>query len=271
MQLLKDPFDVQQNFASIFLEEGNPMAALVPPIQDHPVVVNATVTDDESTPLATAIALFCSVICLQTSVQTKPYPIAVSEKLPHIVFPIGKPDSGLPFKHLPHIRAVFDSGAGLSLGYLPYFQDLHQKFPEFFNECSPIDPDVYQQITVGNIDKECAAATCTYYAEIFAPCREEGRPVTWRFALSPVLAVNALMGLPFIMRARLIPNFADGYVYSEVFQANFALEMHKPRLEETVPQQDGNSTPIFMAAHQDKKQIPTVTVLDPNSPKATSC
>ena len=78
------------------------------------------------------------------------------------------------------------------------------------------------------------------------------------------------MGLPFICSVGMVPHFAQGYIYSEVLQTSFKLEFMKPRLDECVPQQDGQ-TPTFVAPTAQKESPKKVTVLDPNSPTATSC
>ena len=180
------------------------------------------------------LCLLSTIHCLQTTPRPKPYPVAVCEKLPHILFPIGKGDNGVPWSHQAHLKAVFDSGAGASLGYLPYFQDLYDKFPYLFKEFAAINPELYSQLFVGNIDKDCEASGCTHYAEIHTPFKHFGEDVTWRFALSTAFSVNAIMGIPIIVYAKLVPHFADGYVHSYVFQTTFKMEFIQPRLQDSV-------------------------------------
>ena len=215
------------------------------------------------------MCLLSVIHCFQTTPRAKPYPVAVCAKLPHILFPIGKGNNGAPWQHQTHLRAVFDSGAGASLGYLPYFQDLHSKFPHLFSEFCEINPQLHSQLFVGNIDKDCEASNCSHYAEMHTPFFDFGRPVTWRFALSSNFSVNAIMGLPFIVTSKMVAHFADGYCHSGVFQTNFRLEFMQPSLQDSVPQQDGQ-TPTFMSQAQQKKSSKSVTVLDPSNPKATS-
>ena len=229
-------------------------------------------------PLRT-VACLILVRCYQSFVRGKPYPVAVSDTLPHILFPLGKYSPDVHWKHSEHLRAVFDSGAGVSLGYLPFFQDLYEKKPHLVHTFARIDLEVFAEILVGNIDKHCDAASCTHYIELYTPFMDQGQPVTMRIALSPVLSVNALFGLPFILKAKMVPHFADSFVRSDWFQTTFPLEFMTPVLQECLPQQDGQSAPAFVSKiQQTQPSLPapaetphtSQVVLDPNNPKATS-
>ena len=116
-------------------------------------------------------ALLGIVRCFQTCIRpNRPFPVAVSETLPHILLLIGKLIESVPsFRHQPKLSAVLDSGAGVSLGYLPYFTDLNDKHPELVRQLVPITPENYSEIFVGNIDKDCEAAKCTHFIELFTP------------------------------------------------------------------------------------------------------
>ena len=208
------------------------------------------------------------VQCFQTFPRQKPHPVAICETLPHIMFPIGRSSPDRSWKHQHHLRAVFDSGAGVSLGYLPYFQDLYNKYPELVLHFGAIDSAMYTAISVGNIDKFCDATTCTHYIELYTPFYHNGQQVSWRLALSNVLAVNALMGLPFMMQAKMVPHFCDCYVHSSLFQTNFDLKFMAPLLQESVPQQDGQVAAF--SATPDPNPASVITVLDPTNPKASS-
>lgn len=174
-------------------------------------------------------------------------------------------------KHLPHLRAVLDSGAGVSLGALLFFKDLNERFPQLVHKFAEINPEVHAEIMVGNIDKHCPAASCTHFIELYTPFTDQGQPVTWRIALSAVMSVNCLMGLPFIVKSKMVTHFAEGYAHSGLFQTNFDLEYRTPVLQDSVPLQDGQATPAFVSQQVDPINQATnkVTVLDPNNSKAT--
>ena len=222
----------------------------------------------DSDPPVKARAFLNFIYCLQTCVKkNRPFPVAISEKLPHIIFPLGRYGPGLSWKHSSHISAIYDSAAGVSLGLLEFFEDLARKFPELVHKFAPIDPAFYSKVLVGNIDRHCEASACTHYIQLYTPFIDEGLPVTWQIALSPDLSVNLLMGIPFIFKAKMVANFAEGFVSSSVFQATFKLEFKTPVLQDSVPQQDGH-TPLFATPVQDGTH--TITrILDPNNPKAT--
>ena len=220
-----------------------------------------------------AMACLIYVKCLQSFVKNKPHPVAVSDKLPHILLPLGKHSADTHWKHFPHLRAVFDTGAGVSLGYLPFFQDLHEKMPHLVHEFSPINPEIYSEILVGNIDKNCDAASCSHYIELYTPFMDQGQPVTMRLALSPELSVNALLGIPFMKKAKMMINLADDFVHSSLFQTSFHLEYLIPTLRECLPLQDGQSAPTFIAtqetAHGATSTLasPNALIFDPNNPR----
>ena len=71
-----------------------------------------------------------------------------------------------------------------------------------------------------------------------------------------------------MLKSKMVANFAEGFVYSSVFQATFMLEFKTPILEDSVPQQDGH-TPLLAAPVRAKKTQVAVQMLDPNNPKAT--
>ena len=114
----------------------------------------ATAVLDRGFPTATS-ALLNFVHCLQTCVKSKCYPVAISEKLPRILLPLGRSKDGASWKHQAHIAAIYDSAAGVSLGYYDYFNDLAEKHSESVHKFSPIDPEFHNEILVGNIDKHC--------------------------------------------------------------------------------------------------------------------
>ena len=187
-----------------------------------------------------AKAMFGWIRALQSSLRKKPYAVALTERLPHMVFPIGTGFGRGSWKHAPTVRGVFDTGSGITIGYLPYWESVANRHPELVETFDTMDKDTFEELRVGGIEKEGEGATCTHFIELRTPFYNEGRPVTLKVALTESLSCNLIFGLPFIVRAKMVANLAEKFVVSNLFQATFPLEYHPPEVREEVVEQDGS-------------------------------
>ena len=228
-------------------ETEDESTATIPLFQDQPIPPEANYdrnpTENINTQKKhqhTTRTYLTTVRTLKVNIARKPYAVAVTERLPHMIFPIG-PGSQSSWRHLPTVRGIFDTGSGVTIGYLPYWTCVADKYPHLIEEFCEMDTAVFQELKVGGIQKEGEGALCTHYIVLRTPFITDGQPVTIRVALTNELSCNLIFGLPFIVKSKMSAHLWDKYVSSAVFQTTFPLEFHAPETREEVIMQD-NST-----------------------------
>jgi hypothetical protein len=186
-------------------------------------------------------SLLTIVKTLKANVSRKPYAVAVTERLPHMLFPVG-PGDQTRWKHLPTIRGVFDTGSGITIGYLPYWSSVAERYPQLIEQFGEMDNTTYEELKVAGIQRDGEGSLCTHFIVLITPFVDNGEPVTIRIALTNELSCNLIFGLPFIIKAKMAVHLWDKYVSSAVFRTTFPLEFHAPEIREEVPMQDNTST-----------------------------
>lgn len=73
-----------------------------------------------------------------------------------------------------------------------------------------------------------------------------GREVDLHIALTDSLSCNLILGIPFIVKAKMVIHTAEKYVVSGVFKMTFPIFYHPPELRDSVVVQTG--TPLALAA-----------------------
>lgn len=184
-------------------------------------------SSDRSRQLSSLVATFKAAI-----IQTKPYGVSLTEKLPHIRFPVGLMDPEESPRHKTTISGVFDTGSGITIGYYPYWKEISERYPELVYEFTELEEGSFERIKIGGIEKEGEGAFCTHRITLKTPFVTDGLPVQLTIALTSDLSCNLIFGLPFSIKARMTANLADRFVTSEVFKAVFPLEYHPPLLME---------------------------------------
>ena len=167
--------------------------------------------------------------------------------LPHIKMPIGEKTPGTSWKNNPTIRGLLDTGSGVSIGSLAYFRDIAHRYKHLVKEFGKLDPVEHEELTVGGIDKKGQGTACSHFIILRTPFTDKGQEVELRIALTDGLSCNLILGMPFIVKSKLVINPWEKYAFSAVFQANFQLEYHPPELRETTLAHDG-SIPAFAAS-----------------------
>ena len=168
-----------------------------------------------------------AVSCTLTPLRSRPMPITCVNELPHISFPLG---------HVSldddRILALFDTGAAVNTGYLPYHTsiiennaDLVERFERFDDATNPFDPmklhgaigdpKDYDESTHGIL-----SAVVTYKTPLRH--RSSGERITISFALGDDMSVNTIIGLPFIREYKFDMRFyPDERYYSHVANQTF--------------------------------------------------
>jgi hypothetical protein len=183
--------------------------------------------------------------------KKKTFPVATTEMLPHILFPVGEAEPGSPWQKLTTIRGLLDTGSGVNIGYKPYWESVAVQYPKLVKEFGQLDPDDHEELTVGGIEKSGEGTSCSHFIILKTPFSENGSPIELRIALTDGLSCNLIFGLPFIVKSKMVINVWEKYVVSPVFQASFPLLYHPPELRESVVAQDA-TTPVLKASSTDE-------------------
>jgi hypothetical protein len=184
-------------------------------------------------------ALF--VKALRSFVKKKEYAVSLTERLPHLLFPIGILETGETLKHAATVCGIFDTGAGLNIGYLPYWASVYEEYPDLVAEFGKVDEEEFESLEIGGIDRNGKGVHCSHFIVLNTPFTNNGARVTVRIALTEHTSCNLVFGLPFILKAKMIANLFDEYVTSSVFQTTFRLEYMVPSLREKAPLQTGTN------------------------------
>ena len=187
-----------------------------------------------------------AVRAFQTPWRKKALPVATTEMLPHIRFPIGERKLGSSWKNNPMIRGLLDTGSGVSIGSLPYFRDIALRYKELVKEFGKLDSEDHDELTVGGIDKQGQGTACTHFIILKTPFMDKGQEVEVRIALTNGLSCNLIFGMPFIVKSKMVINPWEKYAFSPVFQANFPLQYHPPELREATVAQDGSVPALLL-------------------------
>jgi hypothetical protein len=193
---------------------------------------------------------------IMKSFKANPIPrnfrVSITERLPHIKLPIGKPDPDGNCKHNPTMSGIFDTGSGLTIGNLSYWTSVKNTYPDLVEDFGEITNDENEQIRVGGIEQEGRGATCTHFIEMKTPFTNQGNAVTISIALTEDLSCNLILGIPLIVKAKMTANLWDKFVYSKVFDTSFKIEYHPPFARETVVIQ-GEEIPALCAKSSTKQ------------------
>jgi hypothetical protein len=180
---------------------------------------------------------------LRAQFERRPPQVATTEMLPHILLQVGHMKPGQSLKTCPSIRALIDTGSGLNIGYEPYWRSVSVNHPEVVREFGKIGGN---ELTIGGIDKNGEGANCTHYIVLKTPFVDMGREVDLHIALTDSLSCNLILGIPFIVKAKMVIHTAEKYVVSGVFKMTFPIFYHPPELRDSVVVQTG--TPLALAA-----------------------
>jgi hypothetical protein len=158
----------------------------------------------------------------------RPMPIRVDNGLPHLRLHLGLSSAAT-------LSVLFDSGAALSSGYLPYHLQIMRDHPEIvagferFDDSNPFEPiklggairhpDDYNESTHGQLT--AIIRYKTPYVD------HDGHPIRISFGLGNDMTVNTILGMPIIKDLGMIPNFRARSVICEDSPATFDIRYHE--------------------------------------------
>jgi hypothetical protein len=172
------------------------------------------------------------VKCYQHDVTSarplRPMPLRVDNGLPHITLHLGTPTDDESIG----LCALFDSGAALSSGYLPYHLWVMRECPDLvasferFDDSNPFEP-----IKLGGAIRNPADYNESTHGQLTAViryhtpyCDNDSNPITISFGLGNDMTVNTILGMPLIKDLGMTPDFRAGTVACTDSPATFDLE-----------------------------------------------
>jgi hypothetical protein len=138
-----------------------------------------------------------------------PMPIQIMNILPHVLMPLG---ATLETPNCPEINCAVDTCAGLNTGSYAYLMALAKKYPHcLYKLCTSRE---YKPIELRGIvgQNESAVTTsldCTFQFLIPFQMRGTGADCALAIAAGDNVAVNVILGLPFIIAMKSNLNFVD--------------------------------------------------------------
>lgn len=147
-------------------------------------------------------------------------------------------DNGLPHLRLllgafadATLSVLFDSGAALSSGYLPYHLWIMREYPDIvasferFDDTNPFEP-----IKLGGAIRHPDDYNESLHGQLTAVIRyktpyvdNDGSPIRISFGLGNDMTVNTILGMPIIKDLGMIPNFRARSVTCEDSAATFEI------------------------------------------------
>ena len=165
---------------------------------------------------------------VSTRPALRPMPLRVDNGLPHVRLELG-PSSDAT------LSVLFDSGAALSSGYLPYHLWIMRENPEIvasferFDDSNPFEPiklggairhpDDYSESMHGQL-----TAIIRYKTPYLA---HDGSPIHISFGLGNDMTVNTILGMPVIKDLGMVPNFRTRSVVCDDSPATFDIAYHE--------------------------------------------
>jgi hypothetical protein len=163
-----------------------------------------------------------------TSPSLRPMPIRVDNGLPHLRLNLGLHADAT-------LSVLFDSGAALSSGYLPYHLWIMRENPDIvasfeqFDDSNPFEP-----IKLGGAIRHPDDYDVSLHGQLTAIIRyktpyvdHDGSPIRISFGLGNDMTVNTILGMPIIKDLGMLPNFRTARVTCEDTPATFDIRYHE--------------------------------------------
>ena len=148
-------------------------------------------------------------------------PISSQNELPHLQFLLGQPSDSIG------ISFLYDTGAAINTGYLPYHLHIMQECPqavrsfEEFNGTNPFEPiklcGAITDPSLYNEEKHGILSAVVRYKTPYVLM--SGEPFILAFALGNNMIVNTIFGLPGILEVCLETRFTKKIIFSAQHQS----------------------------------------------------
>jgi len=155
------------------------------------------------------MTLHQDVVILSTQSSKPQIPIAIHSPMPNLIMQTG---TSKEEKDCPGLRCMLDTGASLSTANFHYMEAVVRQYPQILKAIYLLED--YAVIILSGIVTSSAAAPITTELsvgfEIHLPyVTKDGNDTSLLIAAGPDVAINLILGLPFIKAAGMIIDFID--------------------------------------------------------------
>ena len=153
--------------------------------------------------------VFVARVLQNASEMRQPMPVAISQTMPHMLLGLGPT---LETPNCPDIRCAIDTCAGLNTGSYRYLMALARKFPHCLyriytsQEFAPI---VLSGIVQDGENAVTTTLDCTFQFYLPYTLRGDGSSCMISIAAGKDVAVNVILGIPFILAMKMNLDFVD--------------------------------------------------------------
>ena len=148
-------------------------------------------------------------------------------------------NSMLFFLHLPigmhegkgtgiNLKGLYDTGGCCNMGKKDYHLRIAEKCGHLVKQVVSLRESTHNTISIGGIKDSVEIDTLIEYYLPFT--YGDGEHCTLMIGLTDDLPLNTLYGLPFILKAKIIPDYERQAAVSQYFKAEFPLIMETPQL-----------------------------------------
>lgn len=160
------------------------------------------------------------------------HPIAKTELLPHIDFPIGDWDDK------SFLTLAVDTCAGLNMGRLQYHKTIYHDRPDLIHSFEEFDKTHFTSFGVGGVSQDGQGVIVEAVITYKLPYQVMGSRALLAIGLSSSLAATTIVGYPFIKKAKFTIVLHKMYAHSEVFGDSYKIQDKSPCQNEHPPHQD---------------------------------
>jgi hypothetical protein len=171
-----------------------------------------TITSAPSTPAISvpgpSVFMLCTPVLMTAPPAHRILPIPIQAAFPHITLQLG---SALGDENCPMICCVVDTAVALSTGNLHFFAALAKAFPHTIPSIH--SPSDYSPITLSGIVQHDGNSVTTNLSVAFRfhppYLTREGNPTSFLVAMGHDVTVNAILGLPFVQKTKMVINTVE--------------------------------------------------------------
>jgi hypothetical protein len=221
--------DEKEKFRQHLVQEANSITATAPPA--NPATNYASGSSHN--------AYHYPAIVLLNQLGKPVLPAKIDNQLPFIVLTLGKLDT--PEEECPSIRALVDTGAGISTGYWGFWAPILKHHPDAVQNIHTVADGKYAPIVLGGVvtgkDGDMSEHTTELTVVVDVNLRYEthhGQAVIHSIAMGNHVGVNTILGKGFIKAFGCIVDMNSGAVESKVLRCKpFAITEMFPQRYDT--------------------------------------
>ena len=182
------------------------------------------------------------------------YGIQISQLLPHINFPLGpKNMQGTKIT----LKAMIDTGAGLSLGRFQYHKAIQEKYPELVHQFEMLDDlEGCDPFSIGGVGEGGTEPMVIAIITYKTPFVVNGQPMLFTMALSKETSVNTIFGLPFLKSLKAAVLLESDLCLLGRLGKTYLVDYSVPRRDDVIPTVSLDAVGTFHSPVIDVERVP---------------